>query len=131
MQFLVMIYTDDALVGALAPGEADAMMRECLAHADQLRRDGRLLDSQMLAGPQAARTVRIRGSRVAALDGPFAETKEILGGFNLIEARDLDEAVAIASEFPWARVGSVEVRPVQPIDEVRARVGAPPAMAAS
>jgi hypothetical protein len=61
---------------------------------------------------------------VKAVDGPFAETKEMLGGFNLIEARDMDEAIEIASHFPWAQTGCVEVRPVRDMDAVRLRVGA-------
>jgi hypothetical protein len=66
--------------------------------------------------------VRIRNGRTTTVDGPFAEAKEMLGGFNLIEARDIDEAVRIAAEFPWARTGCVEVRPVQDIKAVRRRV---------
>jgi hypothetical protein len=76
----------------------------------------------MLAEPAAARTVRVRGGKTTAVDGPFAEAKEVLGGFNLIEAADMDEAVRIAAEFPWTRTGSVEIRPVQDIEEVRRRV---------
>jgi hypothetical protein len=98
------------------------MMRDCLTHADELRDKGRLLDSQMLEEPRTARSVRIRGGRVMATDGPFTETKEMLGGFNLIEARDMDEAVRIAAEFPWAQTGCVEVRPVREISAVRQRV---------
>jgi hypothetical protein len=128
MQFMLMIYTDPALLDALPDGEADAMMRDCLAHADELRRQGRLLDTRMLAGAPAARSVRVRGGRLAAIDGPFAEAKEVLGGFNLIEARDMEEAVRIAAEFPWARTGCVEVRPVQDVEAVRRQVGAPPAV---
>jgi hypothetical protein len=129
MQFVVLIYLDPTLLDAVPQEEADAMMRGCLAHADELRREGRLLESQMLAEPPAARSLRIRGGRMTVLDGPFAETKEVLGGFNLIEARDLDEAVEIAMGFPWSRTGCVEVRAVQDFDEVRRRVGAPPAPA--
>jgi hypothetical protein len=66
--------------------------------------------------------VRIRNGRTSVVDGPFAETKEMLGGFNLIEAADMDEAVRIASEFPWARVGCIEVREVSDIDAERRRV---------
>jgi hypothetical protein len=77
----------------------------------------------MLESPRTAKSVRVRNGRVKAVDGPFAETKEMLGGFNLIEARDMDEAVEIASHFPWARTGCVEVRPVRDIDAVRLRVG--------
>jgi hypothetical protein len=68
--------------------------------------------------------VRVRNGRGSVLDGPFAETKEMLGGFNLIEAADMDEAVRIASEFPWTRIGSIEVREVRDMDAERRRVGA-------
>jgi hypothetical protein len=122
MQFMLVIYIDPAMLDTLPAGEADGMMRECLTHADELRRDGRLLESRMLEDARRAKTVRIRRGRVTATDGPFAEIKEVLGGFNLIEAADMDEAVRIAAEFPWARTGSVEVRPVQDIEAVRRRV---------
>ncbi|HZO20242.1 MAG TPA: YciI family protein, partial [Gemmatimonadaceae bacterium] len=71
-----------------------------------------------------AKSVRIRNGRRNIVDGPFAETKEVLGGFNIIEARDMDEAVRMAAEFPWAQTGCVEVRPIRDIDAVRKRVGA-------
>ena len=131
MQFMLLIYTDDELLNALPEGEADAMMRNCLAHTDDLRQEGHLIQSQMLQAPERAKSVRIRHGRSTATDGPFAEAKEVLGGFNLIEARDMDEAVRIASEFPWARTGCVEVRPVQDIESVRRRVGASASPAAS
>jgi hypothetical protein len=125
MKFMLLIYNDDTLLGALPAGQADAMMRDCLTHADELRRDGQLIDSQMLEGSETAKSVRIRNGRSIATDGPFAEAKEVLGGFNLIEARDMEEAVRIAAEFPWARTGCVEVRPVRDIGTVRRRVGDP------
>jgi hypothetical protein len=124
MQFMLLIYNDDTLVDALPAGQADAMMRECLAHADELRQDGQLIQSQMLEGAETAKAVRIRNGRLTATDGPFTEAKEVLGGFNLIEARDMDEAVRIAAEFPWARTGCVEIRPVRDIGAVRQRVAA-------
>ncbi len=122
MKFMLLIYNDSALQGALPATEADGMMRDCFTHADELRRDGYLIESQMLAGKEKAKSVRIRSGRLSATDGPFAEVKEVLGGFNLIEAADMDEAVRIAAEFPWARTGCVEVRPVQDIEAVRRRV---------
>jgi hypothetical protein len=122
MKFMLLIYNDTALLDALPPAEADGMMRDCLAHADELRRDGRLIESQMLEGTERAKSVRIRGGRQSATDGPFSEAKEVLGGFNLIDAADMDEAVRIAAEFPWARTGCVEVRPVRDIEAVRRRV---------
>lgn len=123
MQYLLMIYTDDTLIDALPDGEHDTMMRHCLGHADALRSEGKLLDSQRLDAPATARAVRVRNNRLSVLDGPFAETKEVLAGFNLIEADSLDEAVRIASEFPWARTGCVEVRPVFDLNVDRQRLG--------
>jgi len=124
MQFLALVYIDDALLEALPAGEPDAMMRTCLGHADELKADGKLLGFQQLEDASTAKSVRIRNGRTSVVDGPFAETKEILGGFNLIEADSMDEAVQIASQFPWARVGCLEVRAVRDVDAVRRRVGA-------
>lgn len=124
MKFMLLIYNEDALLDSLPDGEADDMMRNCLSHADTLARDGILLESQMLEDAATARSVRIRNGRMTSTDGPFAEAKEVLGGFNLIEAEDIEEAVRIAADFPWARTGCVEVRPVREIATVRQRVGA-------
>lgn len=122
MKFMLLIYNDPSLLDALPQRQADAMMRECLGHADELRQQGRLIESQMLEGTETAKAVRIRSGRTGVTDGPFSEAKEVLGGFNLIEAEDMDEAVRIAEEFPWARTGCVEVRPVRDIGAVRRRV---------
>jgi len=124
MKFLMMIHCDDSLLEALPEGEFDRLMHSCLVHADALRAEGKLLDSQQLEAPATARTTRVRNGQRSVLDGPFAETKEYLGGFNLLEAADMDEAMCIAESFPWARYGSIEVRPVRDIDAVRRRVGA-------
>ena len=124
MKFMLLIYIDRSLSDALPPGEADGMMRECLAHADELRQEGSLIESQMLEGTETGKSMRIRNGRTRVTDGPFSETKEMLGGFNLIEARDMDEAIRIAAQFPWSRTGCVEIRPVRDIDAVRRRVGA-------
>lgn len=125
MKYMLLVYNDAELLETLPPGREDAMMRECLAHADDLRQEGRLLDSQMLEPPATAKTVRVRGGRSTAVDGPFSEAKEVLGGFNLIEAESLEEAVRIAAEFPWTETGCIEVRPVREIAAVRRRVGVP------
>jgi hypothetical protein len=122
MKFAILIYTDNTLLDALPQGQFDAKMRDCLAHADELRHDGRLLDSQMLERAATAKSVRVRNGRQTVVDGPFTETKEMLAGFNLIEAEDMDEAVRIAAEFPWTHTGCVEVRAVQDIEAVRRRV---------
>src|SRR3546814_7000042 len=91
------------MLEALPAGEPDAMMRTCLRHADELQAEGKLVGFQQLEDAHTEKSVRIRSGRPSVVDGPFAKTKEILGGFNLIEADDMDEAVSIASEFPWAR----------------------------
>src|SRR3989442_14702006 len=122
MKFAILIYTDAALLDALPAGQFDAKMRDCLAHADELRQDGRFLDSQMLERAATAKSLRVRNGRQTVVDGPFTETKEMLAGFNLIEAEDLEEAVRIAAEFPWTHTGCVEVRAVQDIEAVRRRV---------
>lgn len=123
MKFLMLIYTDDALMDALPAGEFDVRMRGCLEHADELKASGHLLGSQQLEAPCTARTLRVRDGKANIVDGPYAETKEMLAGFNLIEAADIDEAMRIASEFPWAQTGSIEVRPIRDLDAVRERVG--------
>jgi hypothetical protein len=124
MKFALLIYTDETLLEELPAGTYDSMMRGCILHADELRADGKLLDSQQLELPTTARSVRIRNGRTSVMDGPFAETKEILGGFNLIEAENMEEAVRIAQEFPWTKTGCVEIRPVRDFEEVRRKVGA-------
>ncbi len=124
MKFMVLIYNDSEMLDALPQAQFDATMRGCLEHADDLRNEGRLLDSQMLESASTAKSLRTRRNRLTVTDGPFTETKEFLAGFNLIEAENMDEAVRIASEFPWTSTGCVEVRPVRDIGAVRKRVGA-------
>ena len=124
MQYLLLIHLDPALVDALPEGQFDTMMRECFGHADELRDAGHLLESQQLQPPATGRSIRVRNGQRSIIDGPFAEAKEILGGFNLIEAADMDEAVRIASEFPWSQVGRIEVREVRDLEAERRRVGA-------
>jgi hypothetical protein len=124
VKFLMLVYTDDALLEALPEGEYDRLMRGCIGHADELKDAGKLIESQQLESASTAKSLRIRNGRTSVVDGPFAETKEILGGFNLIEAADMDEAVRIASGFPWTATGCVEIRPIRDMAAVRRRVGA-------
>ena len=124
MKFMLLVYNDPALLEAMPASQFDSDMRDCLDHADELQSDGHLLESQQLEPVKTARSVRVRGGKLTVTDGPFAETKEILGGFNIIEAENMDEAVRIASEFPWIKTGCIEVRPVRDIGAVAARVGA-------
>jgi len=124
MKFIVLIYNDNQLLDEMPAPVFDSTMRDCLSKADRMKADGNLLDSQMLESPSTAKSIRVRNGRTITTDGPFAETKEVLGGFNLIEARDMDEALEIAKSFPWSASGCVEVRPVRDINDVRRRVGA-------
>ncbi|HEY2895815.1 MAG TPA: YciI family protein, partial [Gemmatimonadaceae bacterium] len=91
MKFLVLIYNEPELLNALPSTEFDTTMRGCFNKADQLKKDGKLLDSRMLQAPSTAKSIRVRNGRRTTHDGPFAETKEVLGGFNLIEAENMDE----------------------------------------
>jgi hypothetical protein len=122
MKFLMMIYSDSTLLDALPPEQFTNTMRDCLAHADELRDQGVLLDTQMLEGADAAKSIRVRNGRRSIMDGPFTETKELLVGFNLIEAEDLADAVRIAQQFPWAETGCIEVREVKDVGAFRARL---------
>ncbi|WP_394841727.1 YciI family protein [Pendulispora brunnea] len=123
MKFLVMIYNDDSLLQELPAGEADTLMRGCFKHADELRSNGKLLDSQQLEAPSISKSLRVRNNKMTIVDGPFSEAKEYLGGFNLIEAENMDEAVEIAKQFPWSRTGRIEVRPLKDLNEVRRALG--------
>jgi hypothetical protein len=124
MQYLLLVYIDPALLEAAPPGRFETEMRDCLQHADEMARQGTLLGFQQLEPPATAKAVRVRGGKTRIVDGPFAETKEVLAGFNLIEADSLDAAVRIAQQFPWTQYGCIEVRQVADIAAMRKRVGA-------
>ncbi len=124
MQYLLLVYVDPALMDQLPPEGFNQEMKQCMQHADDLARDGTLVAFQQLEPPSKARAVRVRGGRTSILDGPFAETKEVLAGFNLVEAQSMEEAVRIAQTFPWTRYGCIEVRPVADLGAMRRRVGA-------
>ncbi|MGX2040638.1 YciI family protein [Methylocaldum sp. MU1018] len=113
MKYLCLVYSEEEKLHSLPESPEDA---ECLAYADSLRESGRLVTGEALESVQTATTVRVRGGKVSVTDGPFAETKEQLAGFYLIDARDLNEAVQIAAKIPPARVGSIEVRPVRQLN---------------
>jgi hypothetical protein len=124
MRYLLLVYIDQALLDAMPPAAFDAEMKQCLEHADSLKAGGSLVSFEQLEPPSTARSVRVRNSRTTVLDGPFTETKEMLAGFNLVEADSIEDAVRMAQEWPWTRFGCIEVRPVRDIAAVRARVGA-------
>ena len=123
MQFLTLIHIDPALLAALPQDEYDRLMRGCFEKADAFRDAGCLLGSQQLEDPATARTLRVREGLSRVTDGPFAETREFLAGFNLIEAADAGEAMRIVRQFPWASYGSIEVREVEDLQAVRVRLG--------
>ncbi len=124
MQYLLLVYIDPPLLAAAPSGQFDTEMRQCLQHADELQQQGTLLAFQQLEAPATAKSVRVRGGRTHVVDGPFAETKEVLAGFNLIEAASFEDAVRIAQEFPWTQYGCIEVRQVADVAAMRRRVGA-------
>ena len=113
MKFMFMIYHDEDDLDALPQAEMQALVDSVLDYDDKIRGSGHYIVSNALQRARTARTIRVRGGKVSTTDGPFAETKEQLGGFFLIEARDMDEACEVASRFPPARVAIIEVRPVQ------------------
>jgi hypothetical protein len=119
MKYLCLVYADEAKLDVMPQHEVDALIDEVLANDEELEASGQLILAEALEHVAAAMTVRVRNGRLSATDGPFAETNEQLGGFVLIEARDLNEAVQIAGRIPSARIGSIEVRPV--IDLMRER----------
>jgi len=125
MKFIVLIYNDPEMLAKVPPTAFNSTMRDCITHADDMQYRGRLHQSEMLEDPSTARTFRIRKGKKTVLDGPFTETKEVLGGFNIIEAVDMDDAMRIAEEFPWAELGAIEVRPIREINTVRRAVGLP------
>ena len=119
MKYLCLVYADEAKLDVMPQHEVDALIDEVLANNEELEASGQLILAEALEHVAEAITVRVRDGRLSATDGPFAETNEQLGGFWLIEARDLNEAIHIAGRLPSARVGTVEVRPV--IDLLRER----------
>jgi hypothetical protein len=112
MRYLCLIYEDEQQWTTMPAAESEAVMGEYFAFTDAVRASGQLVAGEALHPTHTATTVRVRGGRLSTTDGPFAETKEQLGGFYLVEARDLNEAIQIASRIPAARSGAIEVRPV-------------------
>jgi hypothetical protein len=112
MQYLCLVYMEETAFDGMSEAEQKALTRESLAYDEDLRRRGHFLGANALQPVNAATTVRVRNGKVSTTDGPFAETKEHLGGYILIDARDLNQAIQVAAKIPMARVGSVEVRPI-------------------
>lgn len=106
MKYLCLVYSEEKNLDAVP-------ITECLACGDSLRKSDKLIAAEALQPVMTATTVRVRDGKVSITDGPFAETKEQLAGFYLVDAKNLDEAIEIAAKIPPARVGSIEVRPIR------------------
>ena len=117
MKYLCLVYIEEKTLDAMSENGLDALIDESLAYDKVLRKSGHYLVSEALQPVQAATTVRVRNGKLSVTDGPFAETKEQLGGFFLIDARDLNDAIQVASRIPPARLGSIEVRPIWELNQ--------------
>ena len=118
MKYLCLAYEEERKLNELSEAEWHALRQETLDYVDGLRSSGRLIDARPLQSASRASTVRVRNGRSSITDGPFAETKEQLGGYFLIDVPDMQEALRIAEHWPSARLGVIEVRPIE--DELRA-----------
>lgn len=112
MKYLCLVYFENTIWDVITPAENEKLGKESLAYDRQLMQDKTFIAAEALQSVATATTVRVRDGKVSTSDGPFAETKEVLGGFILVNAADLDQAIRIAAGIPLARYGSVEVRPI-------------------
>ena len=112
MNYLCLAYEEERIFHEMSESEWQALRQETLDYVESLTESGHLVDARPLRSATAAVTVRVRQGRASVTDGPFAETKEQLGGYFLIQAGDLEEAVRIAEAWPSARLGTIEVRPI-------------------
>jgi hypothetical protein len=113
MKYLCMVLIDEKKLDALSESEAQTLDDDSLAYDDSLRKGGHLITAQALESVSTATVVRVRGGKVSVTDGPFAETNEQIGGFLLIEAQDLNEAIQLAAKVPVIRFGGIEIRPIK------------------
>ena len=113
MKYLCLIYNDEREMGAMPRPDGEKMMAEYADFTEAIKKSGHYKGGDALQPTTTATTVRVRQNKVSTTDGPFAETKEQLGGFYMIDAKDLNDAISVASRIPGARTGSVEVRRVR------------------
>ena len=119
MKYLLLIYTDEKADASATPEEQQAVMGEYNAYTDAMQKAGLRAAGEALHPTSAATTVRVRNGKKVTTHGPFAETKEQLGGYYLIDAKNLDEAIEWAAKCPGARVGSIEVRPIMDFSQTQ------------
>lgn len=112
MRYLCLIYDEERKLETMSKGDGDAFMGEYFAFTEEVKKNGHYVAGEALQPVKTATTVRVRDGQLVTTDGPFAETTEQLGGFYMIEARDLNEAIQVAAKIPSARIGSIEIRPV-------------------
>jgi hypothetical protein len=112
MKYLCLIYEDEKRFATISKAEGDAVMAAYYAFTNDIKKSGKYVSGEALQPVHTATTVRVRKGKVSTTDGPFAETKEQLGGFYYINAKDLNDAIQIAAKFPGALTGSIEVRPI-------------------
>jgi hypothetical protein len=117
MRYLCLIYENEKQWESMPKDEADAIFGEYFSFTEGVKQSGHYLGGEALQPTQTATTVRVRGGKVSTTDGPFAETKEQLGGYYLINARDLNDAIQVAAKIPGSRLGSVEIRPIVEFDQ--------------
>ena len=117
MKYLCLIYDEEKKMGAMPKSEADAFMGEYFAFTEGIRKSGHYINGNALQPVRSATTVRVRNGKVSTTDGPFAETTEQFGGYYLIDARDLNDALQVAAKIPSARAGSIEVRPIMEFEQ--------------
>jgi len=111
MKFVCLGYYDEKKFAQMPPEQSQKMMEECFAYDDVLRRNGHFIGGEALDSASSAITLRVKDGKVEATDGPYAETREVLGGILLLEARDLNHAVALMSKHPGVKNGPFEIRP--------------------
>jgi len=112
MKYVCLIYDEEKKAAAMTKAEGDAFMGEYFAFTEGIKKSGQYVGGEALQPVQSATTVRVRDGKMSTTDGPFAETKEQLGGYYVIEAADRDEAIRVAAKIPGAWIGCVEVRPI-------------------
>ena len=113
MKYLCLVYVEEKILHALPNAERLRLSDESMSYCERLQKLGQLVTASPLHPVETATTVRVRDGKTSTIDGPLAETKEQLGGFLLLDVPDLNDAIRIASQFPAARIGSVEVRPMK------------------
>jgi hypothetical protein len=120
MKYVALVYYQESEIGTMSQNAWDDLNQECVSFGETIAESGHRLGGAALEPTPTATTVRVRNGKVSVTDGPFAETKEQLAGFYLLEAKDLNEAIQVASRIPPARLGSIEVRPVRDLPPKRA-----------